>query len=494
MIFYRPNYIKFKAYLFILICSLFISGNSYSNSYSENLVDKNLSNITVDSFEWSMNLQDTQPSFKEIIINNNSELNLKSITFEIQLYDDKNVMYTFVIIKNQFIKSKSLTKLENIKGSLLLPFKPKKTIIAIKSIEPDYENKLELYPSKNITILDVKYQIDSSIAKAINFDLITLKNESKVFYKNILISVILYDSNDSLISEEKIFSKRPISPGEEITLGPITIGAVGTEKAEYIKLSILDAELISPKVYVKEGGAQQDLSIFESDDSYLSDVPIILKDLDINNFDWVTKAKNTIGFLSLNIENTSNFDYSNIVFEIYFLNERGSTINKRNFKYKKSTILAKSSEIIKINAGLIDFDFSNIEIVIISGDSILNNNVKNKLQENSSKNIKTREIKKTNIEQPESLVELEDLNLEEYIIVVDYLFDKQTSSFRIMNLSDFDLKEIKLKVTNNNNEELLFSLKNIKKRSEKRYFGLKPLNFKDLDGKKLKINVISAFK
>ena len=63
-----------------------------------------------------------------------------------------------------------------------------------------------------------------------------------------------------------------------------------------------------------------------------------------------------------------------------------------------------------------------------------------------------------------------------------------------MNLSDFDLKEIKLKVTNNNNEELLFSLKNIKKRSEKRYFGLKPLNFKDLDGKKLKINVISAFK
>ena len=81
--------------------------------------------------------------------------------------------------------------------------------------------------------------------------------------------------------------------------------------------------------------------------------------------------------MNVEILNESYFDYTNVVFEVYFMNSNGSTINKEE-QNPKDIFFAKSTQDAQVSVGLMDFKFSSIEIAIISGDSSLDKGEVNK--------------------------------------------------------------------------------------------------------------------
>ena len=150
-----------------LLCTLFLMcfyNYAYSNEI-EDLYRKNISNLKVSDFEWKTSLQSTQPIFKLIEIKNNSDISFKDIELEIQIYNDRDVLYKFPIIINDSIKKSESKKYENVTGNILLPFTPIRTEVAIKNAKIDFSSSAEFDPAKNIIIQDVEYIIDSSASK-----------------------------------------------------------------------------------------------------------------------------------------------------------------------------------------------------------------------------------------------------------------------------------------------------------------------------------------
>ena len=78
-----------------------------------------------------------------------------------------------------------------------------------------------------------------------------------------------------------------------------------------------DADLISSKAYIELGGINK---VSQSQVNDFNKIPIILSDLNIKNYKWISNASNTLGILNVEILNESYFDYTNVVFEVYFMN------------------------------------------------------------------------------------------------------------------------------------------------------------------------------
>ena len=199
-----------------------------------------------------------------------------------------------------------------------------------------------------ITILDFDYSIDSSASKTVSFNKFSYENISKFFYKNVKFLISIYDRNDNKISEETLINSNPIAPGEIISIAPLTLGIKMMENANIVRLKIIDAEMISPKNYVASGGLIKEIKIENIYNESVKKISIPSDDLEIIKYSWDSKVRNTIGSIDLKIYNNSNYDYNNIIFEVYFLNERGNAINKRRYKYKEDYIIANNEKIIKV--------------------------------------------------------------------------------------------------------------------------------------------------
>ena len=251
---------------FFITILFFCTLDSLSNDLND-LFDKNLSKLSISSFKWKSKIKSTQPIFEYIEISNNSSLSYNQIILEVQIYDETNVLYKFPIFINDSINKNEKKIFDNLAANIMLPFTPIKTSIGIKTASIEYQDMKNYRPWENITILDLDYSIDSSASKTVSFYKFSYENISKFFYKNIKFLISIYDKGENKISEETLIHPTPIAPGEIISIAPLTLGINMADNASMIKLSIIDAEMISPKTYIASGGLMKEIEI---KDIYLS--------------------------------------------------------------------------------------------------------------------------------------------------------------------------------------------------------------------------------
>lgn len=451
---------------FFLIILLFLyTPDSFSNDLDD-LFDKNLSKLSVSNFQWKSKTKSTQPVFEYIEISNDSSISYNQIILEVQIYDETNVLYKFPIFINDSISKNERKIFNNVVANILLPFTPINTSIGIKTASIEYQNMNNYRPWENITILDLDYSIDSSASKTVSFSKFSYENISKFFYKNVKFLISIFDKNENKISEETLISSNPIAPGEIISIAPLTLGIKMMENANIVSLKIIDAEMISPKTYVASGGLIKEIKIENIYNESVKKISIPSDDLEIIKYSWDSKVRNTIGLIDLKIYNNSNYDYKNIIFEVYFLNERGNAINKRRYKYKEDYIIANKEKIIKVDTGILDFDFSSIEISVISAESKISN-VEN------AKNVKQLplRVKETQVDES-SHVEMEQTEIAESIVILDYDFKENIKYLKLMNLSDEDINKLEIKLKTSSGKEKIIIIRGLKSNSERKFMNI----------------------
>lgn len=451
---------------FFLIILLFLyTPDSFSNDLDD-LFDKNLSKLSVSNFQWKSKTKSTQPVFEYIEISNDSSISYNQIILEVQIYDETNVLYKFPIFINDSISKNERKIFNNVVANILLPFTPINTSIGIKTASIEYQNMNNYRPWENITILDLDYSIDSSASKTVSFSKFSYENISKFFYKNVKFLISIFDKNENKISEETLISSNPIAPGEIISIAPLTLGIKMMENANIVSLKIIDAEMISPKTYVASGGLVKEIKIENIYNESVKKISIPSDDLEIIKYSWDSKVRNTIGLIDLKIYNNSNYDYKNIIFEVYFLNERGNAINKRRYKYKEDYIIANKEKIIKVDTGILDFDFSSIEISVISAESKISN-VEN------AKNVKQLplRVKETQVDES-SYVEMEQTEIAESIVILDYDFKENIKYLKLMNLSDEDINKLEIKLKTSSGKEKIIIIRGLKSNSERKFMNI----------------------
>lgn len=451
---------------FFLIILLFLyTPDSFSNDLDD-LFDKNLSKLSVSNFQWKSKTKSTQPVFEYIEISNDSSISYNQIILEVQIYDETNVLYKFPIFINDSISKNERKIFNNVVANILLPFTPINTSIGIKTASIEYQNMNNYRPWENITILDLDYSIDSSASKTVSFSKFSYENISKFFYKNVKFLISIFDKNENKISEETLISSNPIAPGEIISIAPLTLGIKMMENANIVSLKIIDAEMISPKTYVASGGLVKEIKIENIYNESVKKISIPSDDLEIIKYSWDSKVRNTIGLIDLKIYNNSNYDYKNIIFEVYFLNERGNAINKRRYKYKEDYIIANKEKIIKVDTGILDFDFSSIEISVISAESKISN-VEN------AKNVKQLplRVKETQVDES-SHVEMEQTEIAESIVILDYDFKENIKYLKLMNLSDEDINKLEVKLKTSSGKEKIIIIRGLKSNSERKFMNI----------------------
>ncbi len=472
---------------FFITILFFCTLDSVSNNLND-LFDKNLSKLSISSFKWKSKIKSTQPIFEYIEILNDSSLSYNQIILEVQIYDETNVLYKFPIFINDSINKNEKKIFNNLAANIILPFTPTKTSIGIKTASIEYQDMNNYRPWENITILDLDYSIDSSASKTVSFYKFSYENISRFFYKNIKFLISIYDKGENKISEETLIHPTPIAPGEIISIAPLTLGINMADNASMIKLSIIDAEMISPKTYLASGGLMKEIEIKDIYNESIKKISIPSDDLEIIKYSWDSKVRNTIGLIDLEIHNNSNYDYKNILFEIYFLNERGNTVNKRRYKYKKDYIIANDKKLIKVTTGILDFDFSNIEISIISADSRITD-IEN-----------TKEIKQLPLQIKEaainekSYIEMQEDEISESIIILQYDFKSNLKYLKLMNISDEDINKIQIKLVNSSGIEKIITIGGLKSNSEKKFMSVDLSDLLIDNNQITSINVHKAFK
>ena len=473
---------------FFLIILLFLyTPDSFSNDLDD-LFDKNLSKLSVSNFKWKSKTKSTQPVFEYIEISNDSSISYNQIILEVQIYDETNVLYKFPIFINDSISKNERKIFNNVVANILLPFTPINTSIGIKTASIEYQNMNNYRPWENITILDLDYSIDSSASKTVSFSKFSYENISKFFYKNVKFLISIFDKNENKISEETLISSNPIAPGEIISIAPLTLGIKMMENANIVSLKIIDAEMISPKTYVASGGLVKEIKIENIYDESVKKISIPSDDLEIIKYSWDSKVRNTIGLIDLKIYNNSNYDYKNIIFEVYFLNERGNAINKRRYKYKEDYIIANKEKIIKVDTGILDFDFSSIEISVISAESKISN-VEN------AKNVKQLplRVKETQVDES-SYVEMEQTEIAESIVILDYDFKENIKYLKLMNLSDEDINKLEIKLKTSSGKEKIIIIRGLKSNSERKFMNIDLGDLLINNDRIISISIQKAFK
>jgi len=471
---------------------------SYANTKIDDLVNKNLSKLEITNYVWTNKSMNSQPMFDVIEIQNNSSIGFKDLVLEVQVYNSSGTLYTFpIFLQGKVIPPGELVRLESITTPSILPFNVAKTRMGIKRAQFSYENNRDFNPTKNIIIENFDYIIDSSASKTVQLKLLEYKNISENYYNNVEFKIVFLDSKNKPVGETIYLNSNPISPGETVSIENFVIGSSLSNNSYKINIKVNDAELISAKAYVELGGINK-VSQLQGDS--FNEIPIILSDLNIKNYKWISNASNTMGILNIEISNESYFDYSNVVFEVYFLNSNGSTINKRRAKSKKEIFFAKSTQDAQLSVGLMDFKFSSIEIAIIRGDSSLD---KEKLSKDSSNKV----FKQSNIEPSSELKtnsvdsklngsfqELTTTEITENIIIVSSSYTNSNASIKLLNLANYEIFDVILEVSTADGKSIRFPINRLNPRSERTFFGIE-LNQLDIaKGQKINFNIVKANK
>ena len=493
---------SFKTLLSLIFMALIASHlgchESYANTKIDDLVNKNLSKLEITNYVWTNKSMNSQPMFDVIEIQNNSSIGFKDLVLEVQVYNSSGTLYTFpIFLQGKVIPPGELVRLESITTPSILPFNVAKTRMGIKSAQFSYENNRDFNPTKNIIIENFDYIIDSSASKTVQLKLLEYKNISENYYNNVEFKIVFLDSKNKPVGETIYLNSNPISPGETVSIENFVIGSSLSNNSYKINIKVNDAELISAKAYVELGGINK-VSQLQGDS--FNEIPIILSDLNIKNYKWISNASNTMGILNIEISNESYFDYSNVVFEVYFLNSNGSTINKRRAKSKKEIFFAKSTQDAQLSVGLMDFKFSSIEIAIIRGDSSLD---KEKLSKDSSNKV----VKQPNIEPSSKLKtnsvdsklngsfqELTTTEITENIIIVSSSYTNSNASIKLLNLANYEIFDVILEVSTADGKSIRFTINRLNPRSERTFFGIE-LNQLDIaKGQKINFNIVKANK
>ena len=483
----------------VLTALLFYCNDLHANAEIDDLVNKNLSKLEIINYEWTNKSMNSQPMFDVIEIRNNSSIGFKDLVLEVQVYNSSGTLYTFpIFLQGKVIPPGELIRLENITTPSILPFNVAKTRIGIKKAQFSYENNKDFNPTKNIIIENFDYIIDSSASKTVQLKLLEYKNISENYYNNVQFKIVFLDSKNNPVGETIYLNSNPISPGEKVSIENFVIGSSSANNSSKINIKVNDADLISSKAYIELGGINQ---VSQSQTNDFNKIPIILSDLNIKNYKWISNASNTLGILNVEILNESYFDYTNVVFEVYFMNSNGSTINKRRAKSKKDIFFAKSTQDAQVSVGLMDFKFSSIEIAIISGDSSLD---KEKLiKDSSDKKIvqKANTDVSSKLESDSSdsklsgaLQELTSTEIIENIIIVSTTYTSSSGSIKVLNLADYDLFDLTLEVSAKDGKSIMFPIKRLNSRSERTFFGINLNELDIIDGQYINFKIIKASK
>ena len=135
-----------------------------------------------------------------------------------------------------------------------------------------------------------------------------------------------------------------------------------------------------------------------------------------------------------------------------------------------------------------DFDFSNIEISIISADSRITD-IEN-----------TKEIKQLPLQIKEaainekSYIEMQEDEISESIIILQYDFKSNLKYLKLMNISDEDINKIQIKLVNSSGKEKIITIGGLKSNSEKKFMSVDLSDLLIDNNQITSINVHKAFK
>jgi hypothetical protein len=90
----------------------------------------------------------------------------------------------------------------------------------------------------------------------------------------------------------------------------------------------------------------------------------------INDFNVTNSVRNTIGKVDINLSNTSRYQYKDIVVSVQFVTSSGNTITSKKIKINDSIQAYTQKTLSNNEFGLIDNEFDNFRLSILSATMV----------------------------------------------------------------------------------------------------------------------------
>lgn len=416
----------------LLIIPFLVDISVYANvdeSVDKNDLKRNINKIgdvtkiKISDFKWKQKTKGTVGILEYLVIHNTTKVKIKDIRVEVLVYDRKGILSKFLIPINGEIEPGTKRRF----NSIMLPIlgsNPEKTIINTESAKMVYlDDQIKIRATNAIEIKDFTYIIEKVASKTILVKELKYINNSKNYFKNITFSINFYDQRNNIIESVPFNIRGVIGPEETKIQKNFQIPGVNIDYFSRLDLTVFKGSLISPKEYLGEGGDTKFVNDSFSD--YSSPVP--KEDLKINDFVLTNTVKNTIGLMDIDFTNNSRFEYKDIVLLVGFENESGNTTTQKKIKIKKLIQPYSSQRLSNIEFGLIDNDFSNLRLSVLSAKMIS----------------EVTEITKKVKDRPDEKIKKELLNLDKFelndeLIVLNVNIGNMTS-IRVLNISDYTI-------------------------------------------------------
>ena len=358
--------------LIIPLLGQFTVSAETTNPNRENELKRNINEINditkiiVSDFKWKQKTKGIPGIFDYVEINNKLSVDIKDVRIEVLTYDNKGILYKFLIPINGEIDANSKKRFYSILTPILNLF-PEETMVNVESAKLSYQSDNFKIKAKNaIKINNFNYIVENIASETVQVKELDFRNESSNYFKNIVFSIEFYDEKNKLINSVPFKVRGVIGPKERRVAKNFQIPGINIKYFSEVKLSVFKGELIDAKEYILEGGDSKLV-----DQSSLSDSTALpRKDIEINDFEIINKSKNTIGLINIELRNRSRFKYENIVLSVGFENKSGNTFTSKKIRIKDILLPYSTKNFINAEFGLVDNDFAKINLAILSADMI----------------------------------------------------------------------------------------------------------------------------
>jgi len=369
----KTNYVLILIYIVIIpFMPIFFSLGDSNDKTLENELKRNinevvdLSDITITGFEWKHGTKDTLGVFKYIEIKNASRLGFKNLKLNVYIYDKDGTGYKFLLpIKGEI--GPGIKKKFSLIRTPILQLTPETTDLVLRSAELVYEkDNLKIKAANVIKINEFKYIVDNTTSKIIQVEELSYVNQSKSSFKELIFSVNFFDAKGALIKSVNFKNKGMIGPNETRIDKNFQIPGIDVDYFSDISLSVFKGKLISDREYL---GSEENRGSYQ--DSFSTyDTPLPSQDLVINDFNVTNSVRNTIGKVDINLSNTSRYQYKDIVVSVQFVTSSGNTITSKKIKINDSIQAYTQKTLSNNEFGLIDNEFDNFRLSILSATMV----------------------------------------------------------------------------------------------------------------------------
>lgn len=387
-----------------------------------------LSKIKVVGFKWQQKAKTTLGIFEYIEVFNNSSLDYRNIKLEVFIYNKNKRLYKFIVPMSGELEANAKKKFR-IVTLPILPFDPDETIVNILSAELLYvDDDIKILAENAIKIISFDHVVENVTSKVVIVNSLKFKNESENFFKNIVFSINFLDQKGNSIKSVPFKVRGVIGPKETRNVENFQVPGIGIDYFSNVQLSVFKGELINYREYLEKGGKSKFVKLSDFQD--VADTPLPRKDLKINKFTIVNKSRSTIGLMTIDLSNKSRYEYENLVLEMRFINSGGNTISSKKIKIKEKIKPFSERIFSEVNFGIVDNDFSKINLTILSASMIGSSPELKKVETKDS--VGRLENKNYDNDKASQLIKFDS---NEEILVLDANIGR-LASLKILNLSN----------------------------------------------------------